>query len=97
MKNYTDFTKAEQKQIIDESIYTHEDLESEDPLFIPADEFENYAKKLAAKKLAEDIGAVNKDATWPNNHIDWQSATRELEYYYTTVTVVDEDYLFLSF
>ena len=35
MKNYTDFTKEERKQIRAESTYTHESLKREDPLFIP--------------------------------------------------------------
>ena len=35
--------------------------------------FEDYARELA-----DDIGAVNRDATWPNNHIDWEAAAAEL-------------------
>lgn len=92
MKNYTDFTKEERKQIRDESTYTHESLKREDPLFIPASEFEDYVRELAY-----DIGAIKDDAAWPNNHIDWESAAEELEYDYTTVTIDDEDYLFLSY
>lgn len=38
-----------------------------------------------AQQLAEDIGAVNADATWPNNCIDWEQAARELEVDYTHV------------
>ena len=34
---------------------------------------ENYAETLA-----EDIGAVNAEATWPNNCIDWERAARDL-------------------
>lgn len=42
--------------------------------------FEDYARQLA-----EDIGAVKDDATWPNNCIDWARATRELQSDYTAV------------
>ncbi len=38
-----------------------------------------------AQDLAEDIGAVNSDATWPNNCIDWKQAARELQMDYTAV------------
>ena len=40
-----------------------------------------------AQELAEDIGAVNPQATWPNNCIDWDQATRELQMDYTSVTI----------
>lgn len=38
-----------------------------------------------AEQLAEDIGAINADAAWPNNCIDWERAARELQYDYTAV------------
>lgn len=38
-----------------------------------------------AQELAEDIGAINSDATWPNNCIDWEQAARELKVDYSTV------------
>ena len=38
-----------------------------------------------AKELADDIGAINSDATWPNNCIDWERAARELQVDYTCV------------
>jgi hypothetical protein len=38
-----------------------------------------------AQELAEDIGAVTPDASWPNNCIDWEKAARELLYDYTAV------------
>lgn len=31
-----------------------------------------------AQNLADDLGAVNENATWPNNYIDWERATRDL-------------------
>jgi hypothetical protein len=42
--------------------------------------FENYAQELA-----EDIGAINADATWPNNCIDWEQAACELQQDYMSV------------
>lgn len=38
-----------------------------------------------AQELAEDIGAINPDAAWPANCIDWEQAARELQMDYTTV------------
>lgn len=38
-----------------------------------------------AQELAEDIGAIKADATWPNNCIDWDQAARELQTDYSTV------------
>lgn len=38
-----------------------------------------------ARELAEDIGAVNTDASWPNDCIDWKRASRELQTDYSSV------------
>ena len=38
-----------------------------------------------AQELAEDIGAINAEAAWPNNCIDWVRAARELRMDYTSV------------
>lgn len=38
---------------------------------------ESYFKDYA-EQLAEDIGAVNAEASWPNSHIDWEAASNEL-------------------
>ena len=45
-----------------------------------------------AQQLAEDIGAINSDAQWPNNHIDWQAAAKELEIDYTSYEINGETY-----
>ena len=45
---------------------------------------DSYFKEYA-QELAEDIGAVNSDASWPNNCIDWDQAARELQMDYTQV------------
>lgn len=47
-------------------------------LFIADSYFIEYAQELAS-----DIGAINDDATWPNTHIDWDSAASELQNDYT--------------
>lgn len=38
-----------------------------------------------AQQLAEDIGAIDPDARWPNNCIDWERAASELQSDYTAV------------
>ena len=42
--------------------------------------FEEYAQELA-----EEIGAIYRDAAWPANCIDWEEAARELKCDYTEV------------
>jgi hypothetical protein len=42
--------------------------------------FEDYAQDLA-----EDIGAIDSNASWPNTCIDWELAARELQYDYSPV------------
>jgi hypothetical protein len=46
--------------------------------FIPEDKFEDYAQELA-----EDIGAIDRDAGWPLQHIDWSAAADALRMDYT--------------
>lgn len=62
------------------------------------DEFENYCSDWRhgetlirdsyfteyAQELADDIGAINRDAAWPANCIDWAKAARELQMDYTS-------------
>lgn len=55
--------------------------------FIADSYFEEYAQELA-----EDIGAINRDATWPNNCIDWERAASELQSYYSSVDFNDTTY-----
>ena len=42
--------------------------------------FEGYAQELA-----EDIGAFDPNATWPNDCIDWERAAHKLQMNYTQV------------
>ena len=48
--------------------------------------------KTYAQDLAEEIGAVDADAKWPNSCIDWDHAARELQYDYTCVDVCGVTY-----
>jgi hypothetical protein len=45
---------------------------------------DSYFKEYA-QQLAEDIGAIKSDASWPNNCIDWEEATDQLKQDYTEV------------
>lgn len=40
-----------------------------------------------AQELAEDIGAVDANATWPNSCINWEQAARDLQYDYKSVEI----------
>jgi 3-methyladenine DNA glycosylase/8-oxoguanine DNA glycosylase len=42
--------------------------------------FEDYARQYA-----DDMGAINAQASWPNNCIDWKRAASELQMDYTSV------------
>jgi antirestriction protein len=55
---------------------------------IPEDDFVDYAMELA-----DDIGVMDKHASWPFNHIDWEAAAKELEMDYTQVEFQGETYL----
>jgi antirestriction protein len=43
-------------------------------------DFESYARDLA-----EEVGAINRDASWPNTYIDWERAADELKMDYSSV------------
>ena len=45
---------------------------------------DNYFEEYA-QELAEDIGAIDRNATWPMNCIDWKEAARLLQQDYTSV------------
>jgi hypothetical protein len=45
---------------------------------------DSYFKEYA-QELAEDIGAIDSNASWPNTCIDWDQAARELQTDYTSV------------
>lgn len=41
--------------------------------------------KQYAEELADDIGAIDRNATWPLSCIDWDEAARQLQQDYTSV------------
>lgn len=49
--------------------------------------FEDYAQQLA-----EDIGAINRNASWPNDCIDWEAAADALKMDYFSVDFDGVDY-----
>ena len=40
-----------------------------------------------AEELADDIGAIPRDAQWPLTCIDWEQAARELRYDYSSIDI----------
>lgn len=87
--SWADLTKAQQKQVTDDSGYTKEQMEFEEPVFIADYYFKEYAQELA-----EDIGAVDDTLGWPHSCIDWEHAARELSFDYSSVSIDGTDYLF---
>lgn len=59
--------------------------------FISDDYFEDYARELA-----EDIGAIPKNSTWPVYCIDWEWAARELRMDYSAVDIDGVTYWYLE-
>jgi hypothetical protein len=47
----------------------------------------NECFKAYAQQLAEDIGAIDEKAAWPNNCIDWDHAANELKHDYSAVEI----------
>ena len=45
-----------------------------------------------AQQLAEDIGAIARDVSWPSCHIDWEDAADSLKIDYTSYNVADTTY-----
>lgn len=50
------------------------DVANSEVTLIAADYFVQYAEELA-----EDIGAIDRDASWPLNRIDWDAAANDLK------------------
>lgn len=45
-----------------------------------------------AEQMAEDIGAIDRDAGWPACHINWEEAADALKMDYTEVSIRGYDY-----
>lgn len=65
------------------------DEASDGVYLVPESEFTEYAQELA-----EEIGAISSDASWPNNHIDWEAAANSLKSDYSSITFEGVDYLY---
>jgi len=77
----------------------HEEIAELKVLQTLADEAEGYAPdwkygeslirdsyfETYARELADDIGAIDKNQSWPNNCIDWEEAADQLKQDYTSV------------
>ncbi len=59
--------------------------------FVHENDFRDYAMELA-----EETGAISRDAAWPYTCIDWDRATDELKMDYSVVTWDGVDYLYRS-
>lgn len=59
--------------------------------FVDEDDFEDYARELA-----EEIGAIDKNASWPNTCIDWKQAAEELQMDYSSIEWNGTTYLYRS-
>jgi hypothetical protein len=56
---------------------------------------ESYFKDYA-EELAEDIGAINRDAQWPLSYIDWEAAAEALKMDYGTADLDGVTYYYRS-
>lgn len=65
--------------------------ENHDSSLVPEDEFEDHAREMA-----ESIGAIDPDANWPLNCIDWERAAEELQTDYTSVEYDGATYYYRS-
>jgi hypothetical protein len=52
----------------------------------------DYAFEDYARELAEDLGAIDRDASWPLTYIDWPAAADALKMDYTTVDFLGTTY-----
>lgn len=58
-------------------------------IFIPEADFTEYAQELA-----EDIGAIDREAGWPNGYIDWERAARDLRMDYSEIDIAGTAYYY---
>ena len=87
-----DTYKAWKTALWEDAGYAIDDVAENEPTMIPADDFTEYAQELA-----EDIGAIDREAKWPVYCIDWERAARELKIAYASVRVNGTTYYFRAF
>ena len=84
----TEFGEDEQKELEELERLSNEISSFRDgEAMIDKDDFEEYAQELA-----EDIGAIDRNASWPLQHIDWTAAAEALADDYTEVSYLGTDY-----
>ena len=47
-----------------------------------------------AQEFADEIGAINSEASWPNNCIDWEQAANDLRSDYTAIDIEGHSFLY---
>ena len=83
-----EFGEDEQTELAEiEEISTATSSFRDGEAMIPVEDFEEYAEQLA-----EDTGAIDRNASWPLNHIDWTAAAEALSADYTEVSYQGTDY-----
>lgn len=93
----SDFGEAEAAELKaledlrDEIGESHGKISTDNGPFIEECDFEDYARELA-----EEIGAIDKNASWPNTCIDWQQAAEELKSDYSSIEWNGTTYLYRS-
>ena len=84
-----DLEELAQLQAFVEEAEGYADDRVRNTVFIRESHFTDYAQELA-----EDIGAINEGASWPNNCIDWDKAASELKIDYTSADLDGVTYYF---
>jgi antirestriction protein len=90
--DFGDAEKAELKQLEslkDDIGESRGKINEEGGPFVLEDDFEAYAQELA-----DDLGAIPRDASWPCTCIDWEKAADELKMDYSSVEWNGETYLY---
>ena len=87
-----DFDESEQEELTELESLRDEISEWKDGATLVAErDFEEYARQLA-----EDLGAISEESSWPCNCIDWARAADELKMDYSEVTYQGTTYLYRS-
>lgn len=87
VEGYQRWRVSDELAAIEESNIDFEELADDDPVLIHDRYFEDYARELA-----EDIGAIDKGASWPNTYIDWEAASNALKMDYTAYEIAGHTY-----
>jgi hypothetical protein len=75
------------ERLVDEYGDSFEDRWSDGVTLISDSYFEDYAEQVA-----DDIGAIDRNAGWPLMYIDWTAAAEALQQDYTSITIEGTEY-----